>query len=118
MNVLNVFVGAGPSSKLYAKENSNFDPHIWSILCSKFGTGFTLHELLSVATVLQSTLNLPQITRNQKRSLPLLVNYFSENSAYIIPVLPYVSLYDENLFEISSVTEYNLNKRRPRTIKQ
>ena len=97
--------GLGPEAKSVAKDLGDFDytkcPQ-WLYLQSKFSTGVSLKELKSIATIIQLHLGLPPLTRNQKRSYPLLIKWFCINWDQIQPVLQYIYLFDDNLMEISS----------------
>lgn len=77
----------------------------WKTLQYYFSTGLTRHELLAIAEVLRQTLHLPKISRAATRNTPSLFTWFSENWSEIESVLPYVTLVDDNLNEISLRTQ-------------
>ena len=69
---------------------------VWMILQQHFSSGICFAELKSIAKFLQFYLNLPIISRNALRSFPLLIDWFRNNWNKVYPVLPYISLLDEN----------------------
>ena len=80
----------------------------WLILQQKFSTGITLPELRSIAFLLQQTLKLKKIPRDNKRSFEGLVSWFIREWKVIFPALDYIQLFDENLNEISFKKEQSI----------
>lgn len=78
---------------------------VWITLQSYFSSGVRLAELRSIAKFLQFYLNLPIISRNASRSFNLLIKWFENNWKKILPFLPYISLYDDNLRPINQFRE-------------
>jgi hypothetical protein len=64
------------------------------LLRAHFSSGVGLYELRSVAMVLSYFTGL-SIPRAAKRTLPVLVKWFSDNWATIEPILPCVHLVDK-----------------------
>jgi hypothetical protein len=68
---------------------------IWIYLRQQFISGIRHRELVSVVTVLCGLFDsLPQLTRSEKRSYPLLVRWFDGNWSAIAPLLPFIHLRD------------------------
>lgn len=69
----------------------------YATLIQRFSSGVRLHELNSIATILSSILSgVKEPSRDEKRSFPLLIEWFHNNWELISPVLPCIQLRDEN----------------------
>lgn len=67
---------------------------IWSILKWHFSSGIRLKELASISIILSSLIKIPQPSRDERRSFPLLLNWYSANWILIEPLLPMINLRD------------------------
>lgn len=68
-----------------------------------FGPTIKLRELKAIISALQlylknkSNIVLPPMSRNTKRSYPLLVKYIQDNFAILVPMFPNLTFLDENM---------------------
>ena len=73
----------------------------YSIITQKFGKRLHLAELKGLITITRGYLmetrqvELPPLSRNAKRSFPLLVKYVQDHADYMIPALQRIMLFDE-----------------------
>ena len=105
--------GLGPDAQSVAQDIGDFDYSTcpqWLYLQAKFSTGIRFRELKSIANIIQITLQLPPLSRNQKRSFPLLIKWFCTNWDKIQPILDYISLYDDNLTQISGQSQISMSQ--------
>jgi hypothetical protein len=66
----------------------------WQLLRAHFSSGITLNELRSVAIVVEYITALV-VPRAAKRTFPVLVKWFSDNWAFIEPILLIIHLIDD-----------------------
>lgn len=69
---------------------------VWTILKWHFSSGIRLKELASISIILSSIIKIQQPTRDERRSFPLLLNWFSLNWMLIEPLLPIINLRDSS----------------------
>jgi hypothetical protein len=73
----------------------NFEKSVaWDALTHHFSSGVRHRELCSVALVLSHCFGFTTISRDARRSYPVLIKWFHDNWAIIEPVLPFVALRD------------------------
>jgi hypothetical protein len=81
------------------RENQNkYDSGFCSVRAALqiyYGENVTVHELVSIATVVASFSGVPLPNRKQKRSLAELTGWYRNNWAFISPFLPLIQLRDE-----------------------
>lgn len=93
--------GKGIEAKVIKDELGDFDCSqsiAYRQIIDQFGKSVRFSELLGILNSIQMVLQikkniaLPQISRNEKRSFPLLIKYIERNKELILPYLQYVSL--------------------------
>ena len=107
-------------ANIKAKDFSYSKTVQWQVLQQRFTTGLTIKELTSIAVIIREVcpeLPLKKMKRETKRNLTLLVQWFIENWNSISPILPYITLYDDNGNEINSSAEIQTLRYRPRQAK-
>lgn len=101
--------GKGSESIAIKKELGDFDPFkskSYAYIYKTYGRSIRFNELLGIINSLQLFFKykkmkiLPLLTRNEKRSFPLLIKYVEKNSELIIPYLQYISLCDSSFQKI------------------
>lgn len=100
--------GKGAEAAAIKQELDGFDAFnsmAYKKVIYHFGKDIRLNELLGITNVIITLLNsrrigIPPLSRNEKRSLPLLIKYIDRNSELIFPYLPYISLCDDNFQKI------------------
>ena len=80
------------------------------IIQNYFSTGVTLNELSSIATAISLTTPIPKPTRNERRGLSSILQWFRRYWVIIRPLLQYIHLYDQNYREISAQTQIQIAK--------
>ncbi|MBR1779492.1 MAG: hypothetical protein IJ758_03210 [Clostridia bacterium] len=96
--------GTGYEATAVKKELNGFNyknSSAYGIITQCFGTTLRLKELRGIIFSVQEHLKskgilLPLLSRNAKRSFPLLVKYIEDNLDQIGPILPKVILYDKD----------------------
>ncbi|KAK8884616.1 hypothetical protein M9Y10_043732 [Tritrichomonas musculus] len=101
--------GKGLEAKAIKEELGDFnanDSGAYKYIISKFGRSIRFSELLGILNTIQlyakirSNIAIPLISRNEKRSFPLLIKYIDRHSDLIIPYLQYISLCDSSFHKI------------------
>lgn len=101
--------GKGNEAQTIKNEIGDFDAYKSSTyiqIIGLFGKSVRFTELLGIINSLQiylslkKNIHLPQTTRNEKRSFPLLIKYIERNSDFILPYLKYFSLCDSSFHKI------------------
>jgi hypothetical protein len=78
----------------------------------RFSSGVRHRELLSIAMILCNFIDsLEMPGRNEKRSFPLLIRWFSDNWSQIGPLLSAIDLRDERDSLINFDREYQENRK-------
>jgi hypothetical protein len=67
----------------------------WDALTHHFSAGIRHRELCSIALVLSHCFGFPTISRDARRSYPVLIKWFHDHWPSIEPVMPLVALRDE-----------------------
>jgi hypothetical protein len=67
---------------------------VWVDLRRQFSSGVRQRELRSVADVLSTVICVPDLTRSERRSFPLLVRWFERHWPQIGPALQLIALCD------------------------
>lgn len=101
-------VHKGKEARIIAKTLKDFNfkkCKAWFSLSSQFSSGIRFPELLSIAYVLQRIVELPDITRSEKRSFPCLVKWFDDNWEAIKDPIKQITLLDENTIPINGQRE-------------
>lgn len=102
--------GKGNEAKLIKEKLGNFDFHhsqSYQKFIQNFGRSVRLTEILAIVSAIDSILQikrnyvLPKITRNEKRSIPLLFKYIENNKDAILPYLDRISLCDSSFHKIA-----------------
>lgn len=102
--------GKGNEAKIIKEKLGDFDvckSNAYKNVISHFGRSVRLSELLAVLgsidilLQIKRNISLPKITRDEKRSFPLLIKYIERNSELVLPHLPYISLCDSHFRKIS-----------------
>jgi hypothetical protein len=97
--------GGGSEARAVKEELGDFDPETSAalrVVREYFGSTIRLKELngivLSAKYYMKRRHNveLPNLSRNTKRSFALLIKYIETNYAQIVPVFPRLTLLDEN----------------------
>jgi hypothetical protein len=97
--------GHGYEAQVIHNELNGFDFQscpAWRAVTDYFGTNIRLRELKGIVFTLlfhlqhQSHTILPALSRNEKRSLGLLVRYINTHYPVLVPLFPFVKLCDEN----------------------
>lgn len=85
-------------SKKKSKLFIDYSDHtkIWATLKWHFSSGIRLKELASISIILSSLVKIQQPTRDEKRSFPLLLNWYSLNWHLIEPCLHMINLRDSS----------------------
>jgi hypothetical protein len=78
----------------------------WPILTHHFSSGVRHRELISIAQLISHHFVMPRISRDAKRSYPVLIKWFQDNWVEVEPIMPLIALRDE--------TEEIINHRRER----
>ncbi|EAY05209.1 hypothetical protein TVAG_473880 [Trichomonas vaginalis G3] len=102
-------VKKGKEGRIIANILKDFDfknCKAWISLSSQFSSGIRHPELLSIAYVLIRALELPDITRSEKRSFPCLVKWFNDNWDKISGPIQCITLLDDREIPISCQREY------------
>ena len=101
--------GKGIEARTIKEELGEFDvfnSRAYKEVSQRFGRSIRLSELLGILNSIQIYLQmkqnnpLPQISRNEKRSFPLLIKYIERNSDLIFPLLQYISLCNSSFQKI------------------
>lgn len=101
--------GKGCEAKMIKEELGNFDVYnsnAYKQVTQHFGRSIRLSELLGIIGSIRIYLKtkksiiIEQISRNEKRSFPLLIKYIERNNEFIIPYLQFVSLCDSSFQKI------------------
>lgn len=69
---------------------------IWSALKWHFSSGIRLKELASISIIISAMLKIQQPTRDERRSFPLLLKWYSSYWKLIEPILPIIHLRDSS----------------------
>lgn len=92
-----------PLAQLFSKKkkkNNNFSYHNsveYKTLIQRYSSGVRLPELCSLAKILSSILfGIIEPSREERRSFPLLIEWYHNYWSLIEPVLPYIQFRDEN----------------------
>jgi hypothetical protein len=94
-------------------QNFNYETSdAWAFLTHHFSSGVRHRELNSIALITSKTFNIPRVTRDAQRSYPMLIKWFQDNWGAIEPILPLVSLRDENDRPIDAARESNERSER------
>lgn len=78
---------------------------VWKKLMVRFSSGIRHHELFSVAIIIQQIIKSTSLSRNEKRSFPLLIRWFERNWNSIESVLSSIRLLDVNFHSIDAASE-------------
>lgn len=106
--------GKGIEAKVIREELGDFNVYkspVYQAIIHKYGRSIRFSELLGIVNTIQIYLKykhnivLPQISRNEKRSFPLLIKYIDRNSEIIMPWIDRMTLCDSNLQKISLDTK-------------
>lgn len=101
--------GKGSESIAIKKELGDFDAfssESFKYIIKKYGRSIRFTELLGIINSIQIYLQykndatLPQLSRNEKRSFPLLIKYIEGNKEIIFPYLQFISLCDSSFQKI------------------
>lgn len=101
--------GKGSESIAIKKELGDFDAFAsesFKYIIKRFGRSIRFTELLGIINSIQIYLQykndatLPQLSRNEKRSFPLLIKYIECNKEAIFPCLQFISLCDTSFQKI------------------
>ena len=95
-------------ARVIKNELGNYDytkSFVLPIIRAQFSKGITHKELNSIAEILKQIVQLPPLTRHEKRSYPLLIRWFEKNWNTIRPIIPYITLLDSNFIPINHATE-------------
>lgn len=101
--------GKGNEAKVVREQIGDFDvvqSSAYKKVTQKFGRSIRLTEILGILNSIQNYMQikhnstLPQISRNEKRSFPLLIKYIESNKDLIFPYLDYISLCDSTFQKI------------------
>jgi hypothetical protein len=68
----------------------------WRALTHQFSSGVRHKELSSVALVISHCFHVPAITRDARRSYPVLIKWFNDHWGKIQPIMPLIALHDED----------------------
>jgi hypothetical protein len=68
----------------------------WEAITHKFSTGIRHRELCSIALVIVRYFGVRKISRDARRSFPVLIKWFQDNWSEIEPLLSIMNLLDEN----------------------
>lgn len=102
--------GHGTEARSVQMEIGDFDylsSQAHAAIIHYFGTTLKLRELkgivVSIRAFLESKhgIHLPQMSRNTKRSYPLMIKYIQDNLDAIVPVFPVIELLDERRNPVS-----------------
>jgi hypothetical protein len=72
------------------------DSPAWAHLRVAYGSGVSLREVASIATVVCTFASLPLPPRDVRRNFPRLVGWFDKNWEKVLPILQTVQLRDSN----------------------
>jgi hypothetical protein len=95
--------GKGFEAQQVRNELGTFDyqcSRAWASIEYYFGASIRLRELKGIISAITGYLrmrrgvDLPELSRNTKRSVPLMVKYVEMHSEYFLPLFPCVSLAD------------------------
>lgn len=101
--------GKGSEAKLIKEAIGDFDVNnstAYKKVIQQFGKSVRLSEILGVLNSIHMYLKmkkniiLPPISRNEKRSFPLLMKYIEINGEMIIPYFQYITLCDSSFQKI------------------
>lgn len=101
--------GKGNEAQSIRKEIGDFnlfDSKAYKIITSNFGKSIRFSELLGIINTINIVLKLkydqmlPPISRNEKRSFPLLIKYVERNGEIIYPNLKLITLCDSLFHKI------------------
>lgn len=101
--------GKGYEANAIKKELGDFnlfESDAYKRIISQFGKSIRFNELLGIVNsintylIIKQRISLPNITRNEKRSFPLLIKYIERNSELIYPYLQYISLCNSSFQKI------------------
>ena len=74
---------------------------VWGELKRKFSPAVTHHELISVARIIASIIPINPISRNEKRSFPILIRWYETNWTAIQTVIGSIQLLDKHMIPIN-----------------
>ena len=101
--------GKGYEANAIKEEIGNFnlfESDAYKRVISLFGKSVRFNELLGIINsidtylIIKKRISLPKITRNEKRSFPLLIKYIERNNELIYPYLQYISLCNSSFQKI------------------
>lgn len=101
--------GKGNEALAVKKELGDFDAFrstTYEYIIKMYGRSVRFTELLGIISSIQFYLQykeniaLPSLSRNEKRSYPLLIKYIERNSENILPYFQYISLCDSSFKKI------------------
>jgi hypothetical protein len=116
----NVPYGHGQEAMMMRKELGDFDylrSAAYSAIVAQFGSTLRLMELKGIICAIQvwwklkHGTELPKLSRNTKRSFPLMVKYVNDHYNEITPVLPHVSVRNANNQQIPLLDAVEEQKR-------
>lgn len=102
--------GKGHEAKAIKDELGDFnmfETESYKTIIKQFGKSIRYNELLGIINSiniyiqLKKNCCLPKVTRNEKRSFPLLIKYIENNRELIIPYLQYIYLCNSSFQKIS-----------------
>jgi hypothetical protein len=68
----------------------------WQAITHRFSTGIRHRELCSIALVIVRYFGVTKISRDARRSFPVLIKWFQDNWSEINPLIATMNLLDEN----------------------
>jgi hypothetical protein len=78
-------------------KNFNFEnSNAWQSIIEKFSTGIRHRELCSTALLISHFFGAPKISRDARRSFPVLIKWFENHWATIEPIWSCLNLLDES----------------------
>lgn len=101
--------GKGNEAKMIKEEIGDFNAFesmAYKEVTKHFGKSIRLSEIIGILNSIQIYLllkkntSLPQISRNEKRSFPLLMKYIERNNEEIFPYFQYISLCNSSFQKI------------------
>lgn len=101
--------GKGEEAKIIKEELGDFnvsESKAYKEIYKKFGRSIRFSELLGILNSIniylqiKKNISLPHISRNEKRSYPLLIKYIERNGEMIFPYLQYISLCNSSFQKI------------------
>jgi hypothetical protein len=99
---------SGKESRHIAQMLKGFDYttcEAWSGLTQHFSSGIRHRELISIAFLITEWFHVPKIPRDARRSYPMLVKWFQDHWTTIQPMLPLISIRDDENCLIDSSRE-------------